>query len=107
MPFYVTSELPAVTPLPGVTRRVVALDGAMLTIFDFAPHSVVPEHAHSNEQITFVVEGELDFTLGPETRRLRAGDVVAVPANVPHGVVTGARPARALDAWSPAREDYR
>ena len=107
MPFFETRSLPVAAPLPGVTRRAVWLEGVMLTVFDFEPGAVVPEHAHPHEQITFVLEGELVFTLGTETRVIRAGDGVTIPANVPHRAVTGPVPTRALDAWNPIREDYR
>ena len=30
-----------------------------------------------------------------------------IPANVPHKVITGAIPAKALDIFSPPREDYK
>jgi len=107
MTFFATKELPETEMLPGVTRRAVWLDGVMLTFFTFAPGAVVPEHAHENEQITVVTEGAMEFTLGSETRILRAGDGVCIPANVPHKAVILDEETEAYDAWNPPREDYR
>jgi quercetin dioxygenase-like cupin family protein len=79
----------------------------MLTFFTFEPEAIVPEHAHPNEQITLVTKGAMEFTLGEETRLLRAGDGVCIPPNAPHRAVVLDEPTEAIDAWNPPRDDYK
>jgi quercetin dioxygenase-like cupin family protein len=107
MDFFRVADLPAADMLPGLKRRAVWLDHVMITFFTFEPHTVIPEHDHPHEQITYVIEGELEFTLGEETRRLKAGDGVCIPPNVPHRAHTLDQHTVALDAWHPPREDYQ
>ena len=107
MHFFRTDELPKTGMLPGIERRAVWLDGVMLTFFSFDPGSIVPEHGHPNEQITVVTKGAMEFTLGDETRVLRAGDGVCIPPDVPHKAVILDEPTEAYDAWSPPRDDYK
>jgi quercetin dioxygenase-like cupin family protein len=107
MSFFTVSELPRTEMLPGVGRRAVYLEHVMVTFFDFAPRSVVPEHSHPHEQITYVVQGAMEFHLGDETRVLRAGDGVCCPPDVPHSAVVLDAPTVALDAWYPPREEYK
>jgi len=107
MDFFKIDELPKVKMLPGIDRRAVWQEGVMLTFFSFEPDSIVPEHAHPNEQITVVTKGAMEFTLGDETRVLRAGDGVCIPPDVPHKAVVLDEPTEAYDAWNPPREDYK
>jgi quercetin dioxygenase-like cupin family protein len=107
MDFFRIPELGATEMLPGISRRAVWLDAVMLTFFTFAPRSVVPEHAHENEQITVVTRGAMEFSLGDERHVLRAGDGVCIPPNTRHGAVILDEETEAYDAWSPPREDYK
>lgn len=107
MDYFRVADLPAVEMLPGLVRRAVWLDQVMLTFFTFEPHTVIPAHEHPHEQITYVVQGALEFTLGKETRRLNAGEGVCIPSGVRHGARTLDEPTVALDAWHPVREDYK
>lgn len=107
MAFFTVNALPGTEMLPGVVRRAVYLDHAMMTFFHFDPGSAVPEHTHLHEQITYVVEGAMEFTLGEEKRLMRAGDVVCIPPHVPHSATILDQPTFALDAWYPLREEYR
>lgn len=92
--------------VPGATMWGVALERAMLTYFELAPHARFERHRHASEQITMVLEGELFFEVeGRAEVRVRAGEVIALPANVPHAAWTGELAARAVDAWSPPRVD--
>jgi len=105
MPFYALDAIPPALPAPGITRRAVYLQRVMLTFFDFADGAVIPQHSHPHEQITYIIEGALEFTLAGETRLLRAGEGVAVPADAPHSAIARG-PCKVLDGWSPIREDY-
>jgi quercetin dioxygenase-like cupin family protein len=107
MTFFTVDKLPSTEMLPGVTRRAVYLDNVMLTFFDFEPGSVVPEHGHPHEQITYVVRGAMEFHLGEGMQVLRAGDGVCVPPGVVHKAVILDEPTVAIDAWHPVREDYK
>jgi quercetin dioxygenase-like cupin family protein len=107
MSYFKIEDLPPTQMLPGVKRRAVWLDRVMLTFFVFEPGSIVPEHAHDNEQFTVVVKGAMEFTLANETRTLRAGDGVRIPPNVMHRAVVLDEETEAYDAWAPPREDYR
>ena len=107
MSFFKVSELPRVEMTEGIGRRVGYLEGVMLTFFDFTPGAVIPVHQHPHQQISLVLEGALEFTLGDETQIIAAGEGGTVPPNTPHGARVLERPTRVLDAWHPVREDYK
>ena len=79
-------------------------EGAELTvglaIFDAGEGNV--EHVHPNcEEIVYVLEGEVDHTLGEQRTTLRAGDLIIVPRNVPHRLINeGNAPVRTYIVFS-------
>ena len=107
MSFFHIPELPITDMLPGIQRCAVWLDRVMITFFVFEPSALVPEHAHENEQITVVTSGAMEFTMGDETRILRAGDGVCIPPNVSHSARILDKLTEAYDAWGPPRDDYK
>jgi len=84
----------------------VSLSQTQLTYFEVGPNSRFDLHSHPSEQITLVLEGELYFETRSGVVQLSAGEVVAIPANVPHAVFTKCQAAKAIDAWSPVNETY-
>jgi quercetin dioxygenase-like cupin family protein len=92
--------------VPGLYGRFVHGDQITLSFVDIEPGAVLPEHSHPHEQITFIMEGELEMVIGGEKMLLTPGMVHVIPGNVPHSAI--ARSAvKVLDAFSPVREDYR
>ena len=67
-------------------------------------YPVPPRHVHTHEdEITYVLEGELDVTIGDETRTLRAGEAIFKPGGIPHAFgIAGERPVRFLETITPA-----
>jgi quercetin dioxygenase-like cupin family protein len=92
---------------PGVDIFTMHGQQLMLSLVEMAPHSVVAEHSHPHEQLGLMLEGEAEFFIGDERRRLTAGQMWRIPGGVVHRVVAGDRPVRALDAFYPIRDDYR
>lgn len=92
---------------PGVDIYTMAGERLMLSLVEFEPRSVVEPHSHPHEQLGLLLEGELTFTIGDETRTLRPGEMWRIPGGVVHSAVAGDRPVKALDAFYPIREDYR
>src|SRR5687767_9178670 len=64
-----------------------------------------PEHSHIHEQWTHVISGELDFTLGGETRKLTPGMSAFIPSNVPNSA-HAITECKVMDCFSPVREDF-
>ncbi|HUY24256.1 MAG TPA: cupin domain-containing protein [Candidatus Saccharimonadales bacterium] len=89
---------------PGLEFRPAVGEATMVNSVHFAPHTVAPRHAHDEEQITVVVEGELEFDLDGEVRLLSPGMVAVIPANVPHGARTGEQPCHEYDVFNPPRQ---
>ncbi len=72
---------------------------------DFEPGSVLEEHSHHHEQITFVYEGEFDIIIDGERYTMEAGDVCIIDGHTPHKVVNETdEVARAVDIFHPARQ---
>lgn len=107
-PHYITPNDAEQVLMPnGVYRRTMATtDHMMLIEALLLRDTVVPEHSHMQEQIGYVARGQIEFTIGGETRICNPGDSYAIPGDVPHS-------ARALidtilvEVFSPPREDYR
>ena len=53
-----------------------------------------------------MLSGSLTFRVAEESRELGPGGTWRIPANTPHGVVTGPDGAVVLDVFAPTREDW-
>lgn len=90
----------------GVVARAVEGERQTLTVIELAPNTVVPEHAHDNEQAGVLVSGSLSFRIGDDERELEAGGTWCIPPNVPHAVRTGPEGAVVVEVFVPGRDDW-
>jgi quercetin dioxygenase-like cupin family protein len=100
----IDSDLPEIELAPGVRSRPLVGDRLLASFVRYEPKSVAPLHAHAEEQVFIVVEGELEMTLGGEVRLMRAGEAALIPAWVEHTVRSLDAPAYQIDVFSPPRE---
>src|SRR5215471_7233242 len=87
---YRWSDIPREELNPLIGRRFVTGDQAMLAQIYLAKGSIVPKHSHENEQITWILEGRLQLTLGDDGEQvveLGPSEVLHIPPNVPHEAV--------------------
>lgn len=66
----------------------------------------VPIHQHPHEQVTYVISGRFEFTVGSETTVLEPGMAALIPGNTPHGGRT-LTAVKVVDLFAPVREEYR
>lgn len=76
----------------------------MVTHLVFEAGALGTSHAHPHEQMTVVLRGEMEFTLGEERKVLRTGEAIAIPSNVVHSVVALTE-TELLDIFTPVRND--
>jgi quercetin dioxygenase-like cupin family protein len=90
---------------PRVARKVI--HGANMTIarLEIRKGAVVPAHSHVHEQIATVEKGAMKFLIEGGERIVRAGQSIAIPPLVPHGV-EALEDSVVVDVFAPAREDW-
>jgi quercetin dioxygenase-like cupin family protein len=72
----------------------------------YEPGADVPRHSHDEtEQLMWVLDGELEMTVGDEQRTLHAGDVVVINRGVEHSL-TSPTGCAFLEALSPVPRDH-
>ena len=90
----------------GVTRKVLAHDGGLMQVeVRFEEGAVGSMHSHPHEQLTYVLSGEFEFTIGGETQVVRAGDSMYKRSGVMHGCRC-LKSGVLLDTFTPQRADY-
>jgi quercetin dioxygenase-like cupin family protein len=67
-----------------VQTRAIRSDHGLTAFFTFLQDMELPAHSHGAQWGT-VVEGEIEFTIGGETRIYHPGDSYTIPAGVEHG----------------------
>jgi quercetin dioxygenase-like cupin family protein len=96
-------------PLKGsITRRMITGTSMMIAEVRLGKGEIVPQHAHHNEQITYITQGALRFTLGEDGDRVvtvRAGEVLVIPSHLPHAA-EALEDTIDIDIFSPPREDW-
>ncbi|MEM7052496.1 MAG: cupin domain-containing protein [Acidobacteriota bacterium] len=90
----------------GARFLVAALEATMLTYFEVPPRTVFPQHSHPGEQLTLVLSGRLVFRVDGVELTVGPGEVMALPASVPHAVHSLDEPVTAVDAWSAPFPDF-
>lgn len=101
-------EMPKEPVTEGIDRRIISGDRIMLTHIYLRKGVVVPRHSHDNEQLTYILEGALRFWVGDDESEavdIRAGEVLLIPANVPHKA-EALEDTLDVDIFSPPRQDW-
>ena len=91
--------------VPGANSRLVWGDGIMVSFITMSPWTSFPRHTHG-EQIMIVVDGYMDEMIDGKLYRVKKGDVIKLPANIPHGGYICDVPCTAIDIFCPMRADY-
>ena len=103
------AEMPRESIAAGVlTRTAVRTDDAIVTFNWIEPgHPKVPPHSHPYDQLALILAGALELNLDGDTYTVRAGELLYIPAGVPHvGRVVGDEVVLNVDIFAPIREDY-
>lgn len=69
-----------------VSRTVLATREVRVVLFTFAADQALTEHTSTSRAVIQILSGECEFTVAGDPRHLRAGDLLHLPPNVPHGV---------------------
>lgn len=90
---------------PLIERQYACGEKGMLARLLLRKGCLVPLHHHENEQITYILEGALKFTLEGREIVVRAGEVLVIPPNVPHAA-EALEDTLDLDVFTPPRADW-
>lgn len=90
----------------GVTRQIVGYDGQVMMVkVKFEKGGIGTAHTHYHTQVTYVVSGKFEFTVGKEKKIVKAGDALYIAPDVMHGCIC-LEPGLLIDCFSPMRADF-
>ena len=90
---------------PSIDRQMVHGQQIMLARVFIKKGGHVPLHHHPNEQLTYILEGALKFAIDGREIVVHAGEVLAIPSNMPHEA-WALEDTLDLDVFTPPREDW-
>ncbi len=89
-----------------ISRQMVSGEDGTLARVLLSRDAVVPRHSHRSEQYTMILSGALKFNFdGGETTTVRAGEILVIPANLPHEAVA-LEDTVDIDFFAPRREEW-
>lgn len=97
---------------PLLARQVVSGEKAMIARVYLRKGCYVPPHSHEGEQLSYILEGSLEFHIfdapGQAPRDkivVGAGEILVIPSNVVHAALA-LEDTVDLDIFSPIRHDW-
>lgn len=72
-----------------ISRTFVQRPEVTVTLFSFGAGEGVSTHSAPGDAIVQILEGEAKITIGGNPLIAKTGDIVVMPANIPHAVEAG------------------
>lgn len=69
-----------------VSREILKRATGRVTLFAFDADEGLSEHTSPYDALVQVIEGEVEITIGGKPHRVKAGELILMPANEPHGL---------------------
>jgi quercetin dioxygenase-like cupin family protein len=88
-----------------ISRQMISGENATLSQLLMKKGAVVPRHSHVNEQYSWIISGTLKFIFDDREIVVAAGEVLLIPAHVPHSAVA-MEDTMDVDFFAPRREDW-
>ena len=74
-----------------VSKTILDKPVGTITLFAFDKGQKLNEHTAPYDAVVQVIDGSAQLTIGGEDVRVSAGEIIIMPANVPHAVVAEER----------------
>ena len=88
-----------------MSQKIVSGEHQTLAQTYLKQGALVPMHAHENEQMTYVLQGALRFTIEGEEIIVREGEVLHISGGTPHQA-EALEDTFELDVFSPVRKEW-
>jgi quercetin dioxygenase-like cupin family protein len=69
-----------------VSRQIVKKPNGNITLFAFDKDESLTEHTSPYEAVVYMVDGEMEIKIGGNLFSVKAGEIIVMPANIPHGL---------------------
>ncbi|MBM4152177.1 MAG: cupin domain-containing protein [Kiritimatiellaceae bacterium] len=79
-----------------VSRTLLKKETGNITLFSFDQGQGLSEHTSPFDAVVEVVEGEGTFIIAGEPKMVKAGEMIIMPANIPHDVQAATAPFKML-----------
>ncbi|MBC7003387.1 cupin domain-containing protein [Photobacterium sp. BZF1] len=90
----------------GVSRKILAHSDNMMSVeVHFEEGAIGALHTHPHEQLTYVLSGEFEFTIGNDTKIVKAGDTMYKEPEILHGCRC-LKAGVLIDTFTPMRQDF-
>jgi quercetin dioxygenase-like cupin family protein len=74
-----------------VSRTILDKGVGNLTVFSFDAGQGLSEHTSPYDAVVEILDGEAEITIGSDTITVRAGELVVMPAGIPHALAAKVR----------------
>lgn len=74
-----------------VSRVLLKNKGGTVTLFAFDLAEGLSEHTAPFEALVYVVDGEAEVEIAGKAYRVKSGETITLPANIPHAVRAATR----------------
>jgi quercetin dioxygenase-like cupin family protein len=88
-----------------LSRQMISGENATVSQLMLKKGAAVPRHSHMNEQYSWIISGALKFVFDDREILVGEGEVLVIPANVPHSAVA-LEDTVDVDIFAPRREDW-
>jgi quercetin dioxygenase-like cupin family protein len=81
------ADLVAFQPDSVISRTLLKAPNGTITLFAFDGHQSLSEHTTPHDALVQVLDGEFEITVDGEPKAVAQGQVLLLPADVPHALV--------------------
>ena len=74
-----------------VSRVLLKNNGGTVTLFAFDHGEGLSEHTAPFEALVFILDGEAEVEIARKAYRVKEGETITLPANIPHAVKAATR----------------
>ena len=69
-----------------VSKTLLDKDSGTLTLFSFDKGQGLSEHKAPYDASVLILDGEAEISIGGKPSRVKAGEMIIMPANIPHAL---------------------
>lgn len=99
-------EIPTTELVTGSISHLVSTDDLTISFLTMKRDSVFSIHTHENVQVMVILEGYCDEIIDGKLYRVKSGDMIYLPSNIPHGAIIRDTDCKIIDIFTPMRADY-